>query len=216
MAETERCNFLDTTCGFVDMQVEPDVDFYTICKCVLDSGIKISTSSLLKCVDLYIRVLVLCKDAKTENDIKSSLGICICDGGFIRTDIKYMDKEYYYNGSSRFNIIDAFKILLDDTVNERNNEERLKISKSEIEVIKENADYIITLIDSFIESLMKSFKEHISSKSVRLIYPIMTLDHTNETMNRLDFDYYYHDYRELNLLYIESNFVRPKIDGGIS
>lgn len=208
MRDTQICNFLDTTHGVVDKRVYPAVDFPTICTCVTDSGIKLSTSSMLKCVDLYIRVLTLCRDARTEDDIKDTLSICICDGGYIRTGVEYLTKrEYYANKKVRFGIKEAFKILLDDIANERDNKKCMKIPESEIEVIKTNIDYILSLVDCFVESLMESFKKWSHSKSIRLIHPIAAIDHTNNTINCIDFDYYYHDNGEMDLLYIESNFI---------
>lgn len=207
MRDTQICNFLDTTHGIMDILAQPDVDFITICKCISDSGIKLSNSSVLKCIDLYIRVLTLCRDAKTVNDIKSALDICIWNGGYIITSIEYLTKrEYYSNRKVRFSIDEAFKILLDST-NEYNDKICMKIPESEMKVIKTNIDYIISLIDYFIESLMDSFKKWSSFKLIRLIHPVSAMDDTNNTINCVDFDYYCDDYGEMDFLYIRSNFI---------
>lgn len=216
MANIKRANFFDTTHGTIDISIEPDVDFYTIYDCVCDSGIDISSSSLLKCVDLYLRVLVMCNNAKTEDDIKSALYKCICYGGFIRTGIEYLNEAYYYRGRSEFNIRDAFVILLEDSINDHGKIECLKIPEWDIKAIKDNVDYIITLIEYLIESITKAFKSKQSSESIRFTHTLMALDHTNETLNRINFDLYCKDYKEADRLYIESNFVRLKIDGGAS
>ena len=148
-----------------------------------NSGVKISATSMNRCMDLCLRVFLSCKDPKCYNAITTDLNQPI---EYYSSDPFFTKRDYmlncYVGEKERY----AFrKILYSSNIDK-------VFPKFELETIKNNSDIIIDMICYFIDMIFQVLVRELDINTINVIGHLTT----NED-SRIRFRYSYRKLPEI-------------------